>query len=90
MAPTLTSLGLKIKRHWKQYRPKMYADLVRADRLDEAVYAAEQAALNSEATLLRQGLNPDQVRELTREEWAFPSEEDVPELGSDPCTDEPG
>lgn len=31
----LAGLGLKIKAHWKQHRPKMYAELEKAGKLQE-------------------------------------------------------
>lgn len=72
------SLGIQIRRHWLEHRPKMAAQLQAAGKLDAAVYAAEQLTLDAEATAIYNGMAPDQARELTREEWAFlPSEEDV-------------
>ena len=85
--PTLGSLGLNIRRHWQEQRPKMARALQAEGNLDQAVHAAEQLTLEAEAQAIQSGLSPDQARELTRQEWAFlPSEEDVPELGSDPRT----
>ena len=80
-ASMLGSLGVQIRRHWLEHRPKMAAELQTAGKLDAAVYAAEQLTLDAEATAIRNGMAPDQARELTRGEWAFlPCEEDVPAL----------
>lgn len=38
----LGSLGLQIKAHWKEHRPKMHAQLQREGKLDESVYAAQE------------------------------------------------
>lgn len=83
--PTLGALGLKIRRHWQEQRPKMTQALQSEGKLDRAVHAAEQLTLQAEAQAIQQGMSPDQARELTRQEWAFlPSEADVPHLGSEP------
>ena len=82
----LGSLGHQIEDHWKQHRPKMYADLERVGELRQSVHAAQE--LTGEAlydlTVVKK-VPHDQAWELVKEEWAFlPTEEDVPELGFDP------
>ncbi len=73
----LTGLGLQIRAHWRKYRPKMVAELERAGKLRESVYAAQEATSDLMDKLLDKGLPHDQAWELAREEWAFlPSEED--------------
>ncbi len=73
----LTSLGMQIEAHWRKYRPKMVAELERAGKLRESVYAAQEATSDLMDKLLDKGLPHDQAWELVREEWAFlPSEED--------------
>src|SRR4051812_1351052 len=75
-APSL--LVIQIKAHWKKYRPRMSRELRAAGKFDEAVRSA--AILTSDATydtMTSHGLNPDQARELLREEWVFlPTEAD--------------
>jgi hypothetical protein len=73
----LGSLGLQIKAHWKQYRPKMSAALEKQGKLQESVHMAQEPTSDALHKLLEQGLPYDQAWELVREEWAFlPSEED--------------
>ena len=74
----LGSLGLRIKAHWKQYRPKMCAQLQREGKLDESVYTAQELTGETLYRLtVEEKLSYDQAWELVREEWAFvPSEED--------------
>jgi len=76
----LGSLGLQIKAHWKQHRPKMYAGLEKSGHLQESVYQAQEQTSDLMDDLLDKGLDYNQAWELAREEWAFlPSEEDEPE-----------
>jgi hypothetical protein len=78
------SLGLQIKEHWRKYRPRMYRELKKTGKLDEAVHAAEAMTVDAYDSAVRSGLNPDQAREFVREEWAFlPDEEDVRRLPSE-------
>ena len=74
----LGSLGLQIKAHWKEHRPKMYAQLQREAKLEESVYAAQELTGETLYRLtVEEKLPYDQAWELIREEWAFlPSEED--------------
>jgi hypothetical protein len=71
----LGSFGLQMKEHWRKYRPRMYRELEQAGKLDEAVRNAAALTNDAYAQAIRAGLNPDQARELVREEWAFLSEE---------------
>ena len=81
----LNSLGLQIKAHWKEHRPKMAAALEKAGKLQEAVYAAQELTGQAMYELLEKGVPPDQAREAVREEWAFlPTEEDQPSLTFQP------
>jgi hypothetical protein len=75
------SLGLQIKEHWRKYRPRMYRELKKTGKLDEAVHAAEAMTVAAYDQAIRAGLAPDQARELVREEWAFlPDEQEVRRL----------
>jgi hypothetical protein len=72
----LCSLGIQIKAHWKRHRPKMYAELEKAGKLEESVYQAQERTSDLMDSLLDQKLSYDQAWEMAREEWAFlPSEE---------------
>lgn len=82
----LSSLGIQIERHWREHRPKMVAELERNGVLQSALETAEDLTLTAEAEAVQAGMTPDQAREMFRSQWAFlPSEEDVPELGTDPA-----
>jgi hypothetical protein len=74
----LGSLGLQIKAHWKQHRPKMYAALEQQGKLEEAVHAAQELTSDALYRLeVEERLPYDQAWELVREEWALlPSEDD--------------
>ena len=76
----LGNLGLRIKKHWREFRPKMYRGLKRSGKLDEIILHEEERALNMLEKLEKQGLNPDQAWEIVREEIFLPSEDDQPEL----------
>jgi hypothetical protein len=67
----LGSLGLQIKAHWNQHRPKMYADLEKSGDLAESLHAAQERTSDLMESLLNQGLPYHQAWELAREEWAF-------------------
>jgi hypothetical protein len=75
----LGSLGLQIRAHWKRHRPKMYAELEKAGKLQESVYQAQELTNDLMDSLLAKKLPHHQAWELAREEWAFlPSETDSP------------
>ena len=83
----LGSLGLQIKAHWKEHRPKMFKALEQAGQLEASVHAAQELTADALSDLLDQGLPYNQAWELVREEWAFlPSEDNVPVLPFDPIT----
>jgi hypothetical protein len=82
----LDSLGQQIKTHWREHRPTMYREMVKAGKLDQAVYRAQERTRDAFAKLVsNQGVPPGQADEATRELWAFlPDEHDVPDVGFDP------
>jgi hypothetical protein len=51
----LGSLGLQIKAHWKRHRPRMYAELEKAGKLQESVYAAQERTSDFIDDLLGKG-----------------------------------
>jgi hypothetical protein len=73
------------KAHWKQHRPKMYADLVAKGKLDShAQKAAEQTSKEYQAGITN-GMDPQASWESVRENHMFlPDEEDQPSLGESP------
>ena len=84
----LGGLGLQIKAHWKKYRPKMYAELEKAGKLQESLHAAQELTGEELYRLtVKEKLPHNQAWELVSQEWAFlPSEEDRPSLPFDPAT----
>ena len=81
----LTNLKETIDRHWRTYRPKMYAEMKREGLLEEQVKGAADLTAEAVMGLVGQGVDFWKAWELMREEWALlPSEEDQPELGVDP------
>jgi len=83
----LTNLRQTIREHWQKYRPKMVAQLTASGDLERLIETA--ATLTEEAVfnLTSRGLPLWEAWMQIREEWAIlPSEEDVPELGTNPWT----
>ena len=88
---TLTPLGHQIREHWRRYRPTMVAKLERVDRLQQAVFAAQELTGNLlyELTVIRK-MDYQTAWELATREWAFlPDENDQPQLSFDPATLDP-
>lgn len=80
----LDGLGLEIKAHWKMYRPRMYRELERAGRLDQAVYEAQERTGQALGQMIEEGADLEKAWEAVREEWAFlPAEADAPEETDD-------
>jgi uncharacterized protein YhaN len=72
----------KIRQHWQKFRPKMYQGLEKSGKLEAALKNADALTKEAYGQAIEQGLNPDQARELTREQWAYlPDEKQMPELG---------
>jgi hypothetical protein len=76
------TLGLRIKEHWRKYRPRMFKELVRAGKLDEAVRQAEEMTISAYDQAIGAGLAPDQARELVSEEWALLPDEETSSASS--------
>jgi hypothetical protein len=78
------------KAHWKQFRPKMYAELEKKGLLHErAVKAAEQTEDDLLHLVNEEGLDHQAAWEAVRERYLFlPSEEDQPDLAGPNSTPE--
>lgn len=75
----------RAKAHWKEYRPKMYAELEKAGTLDEEAQKASDQTEEEYCQAIEDGMSPDGAWEMLRERYLFPpSEEDVPLLGENP------
>lgn len=69
----LSGLGMKIKAHWQEHRPRMVADM--GASVDLYVFQTQERAKQVFADAIESGLNPDQARELQTAVWALPDEE---------------
>ncbi len=88
---TLTPLGHQILEHWKSHRPSMVQKLIQADRLYQAVFAAQELTGNLlyDLTVI-QKMDYQPAWEIATKEWAFlPDEEDQPHLSFDPANLDP-
>ena len=78
--PPLTTLGDKIKAHLKEHRPKLAKELEKAGTLDQASASLQDLADVAYDDARNSGLAPDQAREIAQAGWAFPDEEDMPNV----------
>ena len=85
-ANPLTGLKEKIRRHWSEFRPKMYLHLLGTGKLESALDAAEAQTVEAViGAVTQQHLKLHEAFELFAREWAYlPSEDEQPELGVDP------
>jgi len=58
-------------KHWKEHRPKMYAELVRTGMLEEMAYNAQERTTDALARLISQGMPYDKAWESVREDWIY-------------------
>lgn len=72
-----TALGEKILSHWREHRPQMVRDLENRNRLDQAVWEAQETTgdLLYELVSVRK-MNYSQAWELAAQEWALPESGD--------------
>ena len=94
--PKLEELKELGRRHWKEYRPKLFKGLQESGELEESLNHAAKNTLdayqNAKSQLLKNGYNPNQAHEaaweLVREEWLLRPSEDQPELENPPRNDQ--
>jgi hypothetical protein len=73
------------KAHWKEHRPRMYAELEKAGTLDEAAEKAATQTKDDLCSAIEDGMDYYAAWEMLRERYLFlPTEEDVPLLGENP------
>ena len=73
----LTQYGAMAEKHWRQFLPKMVAELEASGRLHQALLEAEEKTKDEMASLrtelMRQGLSADQAHrqawEMVRERY---------------------
>ena len=78
--PPLTTLGVKLRDHLKEHRPRLAEELEKAGTLDQTSASLQDQADVAYDEARNSGLAPDQAREVARDVWAFPDEEDAPDL----------
>jgi hypothetical protein len=74
-----TSLGVAILKHWRENCPQMVRDLEKENRLEQAVFAAQEKTgdLLYELVSVRK-MNYQAAWELAAQEWALPQSGDLP------------
>ena len=72
-------LGLQVRDHWKEFRPRTYRALQKSGDLDRSLYEAQEKTLDLMDQLLKGGLQYHQAWERASREYAFlPEEEPEP------------
>jgi len=68
-----TALGEAILKHWREHRPQMVRDLEQQNRLDQAVFTAQETTgdLLYELVSVKK-MNYPAAWELAAQEWALP------------------
>ena len=85
MANQLSPWAEQAKAHWKEHRPKMYAELQSAGTLDQQAENAAKQTQEELASAIENGLDHQAAWEMVRENHLFlPTEEAVPLLGEIP------
>jgi hypothetical protein len=74
-----TALGVAILKHWRDNCPQMVRDLEKENRLEQAVFEAQEKAgdLLYEMVSVRK-MNYQDAWELAAQEWTLPQKEDPP------------
>ena len=80
----LSPLAAEAKEHLKEFRPKQYREMKKAGTLDEYVELLACQAKHALDSALASGLAHDQARELARDLYLLPDEDDVPDLMNNP------
>ncbi len=73
-----TALGEAILKHWREHRPQMVQDLEKNNRLEQAVFEAQEITgdlLFELVSVKKMDYQP--AWELAMREWAFPPGEDL-------------
>jgi hypothetical protein len=86
--PSEKELKELARSHWKEHRPKFFAELQKDGYLEEALNNAAKNTLdayqNVKRQLLKRGESPGQAHaiawELVREEWILRPSEEQPDL----------
>ena len=63
------------RRHWKEFRPSLYRDLIKNGRLDEALTDAAERTYREMTELQKMGYQEHEAWEVVRESYLFTPEE---------------
>lgn len=83
MTNQLGHYGLLAKKHWKKFRPKMYAELEKSGELMPVLLSLQERVSNQVLDLLEKGFQVHEAEEVVRDQIYLPSEDDVPNLYED-------
>jgi len=74
-----TTLGEAILKHWREHCPQMVRDLEKQNRLDQAVFEAQEKTgdLLYELVSVKK-MTYQAAWELAAQEWLLPQSEDLP------------
>ena len=80
-----TALGEAILKHWRENCPQMVQDLEKQNRLEQAVFEAQEKTgdLLYEMVSVRK-MNYQDAWELAAQEWALPQSGDLPPTAGPP------
>ena len=74
-----TALGEAILKHWREHCPRMVQDLEKNNRLDQAVFEAQEKTGDLLFELISvKKMDYQPAWEIATREWAFPPGEDLP------------
>lgn len=82
-AMELKGWGAQVLIHLKTARPKMYRQLMEANKLQEYADQMDRTASDLQQQLIAQGANPMQIQEAIREEIFPLTEAEQPILGGE-------
>lgn len=72
----LSASGLEAKKHWAKHLPKLFASLVQQNRLNRALYLAQELTLRAVHRYRENGVPANQALSLVSQEWLLPPSED--------------
>jgi ribonuclease D len=85
MPKHLSPWAIEAKEHLLKYRPKMASELQSQGKLDDWAQSAANRAVEESVESTYNGMDPLEAdRQAKLNHYLLPSEEDMPELGTDP------
>lgn len=81
----LRPYGRMAEKHWKEHRPKMYRELQKKGKLNQALKLANDQTSDQMCNLIQKGLQEHEAWEIVGPQYILlPSEDDMPDLGENP------